>query len=87
MIQTKKIVESIPHVLKTIEIPGLGKKNQGKVRDFYIKNGDPISQAVEKVFPLITGAFSLVMMDKNNLIAVRDTYGMRPLALGKIKNG
>ena len=55
--------------------------------DFYIKNGDPISQAVEKVFPLITGAFSLVMMDKNNLIAVRDTYGMRPLALGKIKNG
>ena len=43
--------------------------------------------AVIKVFPLMTGAFSLVMMDKHNLIAVRDTYGMRPLALGTLKNG
>ena len=55
--------------------------------DFYIKKGNPTPQAIKKVFPLITGAFSLVMMDKNNLIALRDTYGMRPLALGKIKNG
>jgi len=52
--------------------------------NFYIKNGDSIPVAVKKVFPLITGAFSLVMMDKNNLVAVRDSYGMRPLALGKI---
>ena len=35
----------------------------------------------------MTGAFSLVMMDKHNLIALRDACGMRPLALGKIKNG
>jgi len=52
--------------------------------DFYIKKGDPITSAIKKVFPLITGAFSLVMMNKNTLIAVRDSYGMRPLALGKI---
>src|SRR3989344_4741174 len=52
--------------------------------DFYIKEGNKIEKAVEKVFPLITGAFSLVMMTKNNLVAVRDTYGMRPLSLGKI---
>ncbi|OGI93600.1 amidophosphoribosyltransferase [Candidatus Nomurabacteria bacterium RIFCSPLOWO2_12_FULL_41_10] len=55
--------------------------------DFYIKKGNSMFGAVEKVFPLMTGAFSLVMMDKNNLIALRDTYGMRPLSLGKIKNG
>lgn len=55
--------------------------------DFYIKNGDKAPGAVQKVFPLITGAFSLVMMDKENLIAVRDAYGMRPLALGKIGKG
>ncbi len=54
--------------------------------NFYIKSGDVISKAVEKIFPLITGAFSLVMMNKDTLIAVRDTYEMRPLALGKIKN-
>ena len=29
----------------------------------------------------------MVMMDKNNLIGIRDTYGMRPLALGKIGRG
>ena len=57
------------------------------VIDFHIKNGDSITKAVEKTFPLITGAFSLVMMDKDTLVAVRDAYGMRPLALGKIKDG
>ena len=54
--------------------------------DWYLKKGESLEQAVAKTFPLITGAFSLVMMDKENLIAVRDSYGMRPLALGKIKN-
>ena len=55
--------------------------------DFYIKEGSPLSKAVEKTFPLITGAFSLVMMNKDTLIAVRDTCGMRPLALGKLGKG
>ena len=55
--------------------------------DFYIKKGESMLSAIKKVFPLITGAFSLVMMNKNNLIAVRDTYGLRPLSLGKIKKG
>src|SRR3989344_3252346 len=55
--------------------------------DFYIKKGEAMPNAVKKVFPLITGTFSLVMMNKNNLIAVRDAYGLRPLSLGKIKKG
>lgn len=54
--------------------------------DFYLKKNIPLSSAVKKVFPLMTGAFSLTMMDKDTLVAVRDSYGMRPLALGKIKN-
>ena len=36
MISDKTILNAIPHVLKTINLPGLGKKHQGKVRDFYI---------------------------------------------------
>jgi len=32
----------------------------------------------------IKGAFSLVMMSSNNLIAARDPYGFRPLSLGKL---
>lgn len=55
--------------------------------NFYIKKGEPLPRAVEKVFPLMTGAFSLVMMDKNTLVAVRDSYGMRPLSLGTIDSG
>lgn len=30
------------------------------------------------------GAYSLVMMDKENLIGIRDPFGFRPLALGRI---
>ncbi|MEK9182472.1 MAG: amidophosphoribosyltransferase, partial [Patescibacteria group bacterium] len=55
--------------------------------DFHIKRGSSIPEAVKKVFPLMTGAFALVMMDKDTLVAVRDTYGMRPLSLGKIGKG
>ena len=36
MISIKKILDSIPLALKTVNIPKLGKKYQGKVRDFYI---------------------------------------------------
>lgn len=36
MIQAKTILSALPHCLKTIDIPKLGKKYQGKVRDFYI---------------------------------------------------
>ncbi len=55
--------------------------------NFFIKGGKNISEAVKKTFPLITGAFSLVMMDRGTLVAVRDAYGMRPLALGKLGHG
>lgn len=34
----------------------------------------------------IKGAYSLVMMDNNNLIGIRDPFGFRPLSLGKLGN-
>ena len=55
--------------------------------DFYLKDGSALSEAVEKVFPLLTGAFALVMMTHDTLVAVRDRYGMRPLCLGSIGDG
>lgn len=36
MIQTKTILKSLPHVLEEIDIAGIGKKQSGKVRDYYI---------------------------------------------------
>lgn len=34
----------------------------------------------------IRGAYSLVMMDNNTLIGIRDSFGFRPLCLGKVGN-
>ena len=54
---------------------------------FYIEQGLSLPDAVKKVFPLLTGAFALTMMTKDTLVAVRDSYGMRPLSLGKLGEG
>ncbi|HWA31991.1 MAG TPA: amidophosphoribosyltransferase [Candidatus Paceibacterota bacterium] len=55
--------------------------------DFHLASGKALPDAVKEVFPLLTGAFSLVMMTKDTLVAVRDRYGMRPLSLGKLNEG
>jgi len=53
--------------------------------NFYLAKPDVIfSDAVKKVFPLITGAFSIVMMDKNNLVALRDNTACARLLWAKL---
>lgn len=49
---------------------------------YYVHRGETLSQSVRKSFPLFTGAFSLVVLTKDCLVAVRDKYGIRPLSLG-----
>lgn len=59
-----------------------------KALDYYLQHGHSIKDAVINAYPLFTGAFSLTIMTKNSLVAVRDTFGIRPLSLGKIgENG
>ncbi len=57
MIQTKTILQAIPHVLKTIDIPELGKKIQGKVRDIYLKEDKRILITTDRqsAFDVILG--------------------------------
>ncbi|MCX6728918.1 MAG: amidophosphoribosyltransferase [Candidatus Saccharibacteria bacterium] len=50
-------------------------------------DGMDLEKAVEKVFPLMTGAFSILIMSKNKLIAIRDQYGIRPLSIAKLNGG
>ncbi|MBI2315301.1 phosphoribosylaminoimidazolesuccinocarboxamide synthase [Candidatus Daviesbacteria bacterium] len=38
MVTSKKILQSIPLSLQSVDIPSLGKKSSGKVRDYYILN-------------------------------------------------
>ncbi|HUQ84830.1 MAG TPA: phosphoribosylaminoimidazolesuccinocarboxamide synthase [Candidatus Limnocylindrales bacterium] len=57
MIQDKTILSALPNVLKTIDLPNLGKKHQGKVRDFYIKDDKRITITTDRqsAFDVILG--------------------------------
>ena len=48
---------------------------------------DTIEEAVEKAMTVLQGAFSIVIMTSQELIAVRDPYGFRPLCMGKTHDG
>jgi amidophosphoribosyltransferase len=47
----------------------------------------PLEQAILSMMEQVSGAYSLVMMTKDTLIALRDPNGLRPLCLGEIPNG
>ena len=44
---------------------------------------DKVTEAIGK----IEGAYSMLVMDRTDLVAVRDSHGFRPLVLGKLKSG
>ena len=52
-----------------------------------VKEGKEIEAAIEEIFPLMTGSFSLLIMTKDKLIALRDQYGIRPLSIAKLNGG
>jgi amidophosphoribosyltransferase len=47
---------------------------------------DRIQDAVADVVPRLNGAFSTVVMTKDSVVAFRDPAGLRPLALGMVRN-
>jgi amidophosphoribosyltransferase len=46
-----------------------------------------IETALSHTFSSLKGAYSLLLMTQDSLVAVRDPDGFRPLCLGKLKNG
>ncbi|MDO8583510.1 MAG: amidophosphoribosyltransferase [bacterium] len=58
-----------------------------KAIEYYFTKGMTIEEAIKKSFPLFTGSFCLLIMTKNKMIALRDSYGIRPLSIGKLKKG
>ena len=46
-----------------------------------------LDRALERVLPRLEGAFSLVLMDAERIIGVRDPNGLRPLCLGRLDDG
>jgi amidophosphoribosyltransferase len=47
---------------------------------------DTLVDAIIKAAQVLKGSFSLVIMTKDTLIGVRDSYGIRPMCLGELPN-
>lgn len=52
----------------------------------YMDDGLDLVDAIKQAYPLFTGAFSMVAMDNQRIIAFRDQCGIRPLSIGKLNN-
>ena len=46
-----------------------------------------VEDAIAEVLPQLQGAFSIVVMTKDRVVAFRDPVGLRPLALGTLPSG
>jgi amidophosphoribosyltransferase len=46
-----------------------------------------LEEAAMEVLPMLSGAFSLVLMDERSVFAARDPHGVRPLAIGRLPSG
>ncbi|MBI2601140.1 phosphoribosylaminoimidazolesuccinocarboxamide synthase [Candidatus Daviesbacteria bacterium] len=71
MVQAKIILSALPKVLKEVDIPGLGKKYQGKVRDYYILNSERIIITTDRqsAFDVILGCIPFKGAVLNQLAA------------------
>ncbi len=52
-----------------------------------MRHGAGVVEAVRESFDLFTGVFSMLLMTRDRLIAVRDRCGIRPLAIGRVDGG
>jgi amidophosphoribosyltransferase len=52
-----------------------------------VATGKSLEDALATVLPGLQGAFSLVLMDQDHLVGVRDPNGFRPLCLGRLDGG
>src|SRR5207248_2884997 len=52
-----------------------------------VATGCDLVEALPVVLPRLQGAFSLVLMDEDHLVGVRDPNGFRPLCLGRLDGG
>src|ERR1700688_1062448 len=48
---------------------------------------ESVEDAIAEVLPRLKGAFSVVAMTKDRVVAFRDPHGLRPLALGRLDGG
>jgi len=71
-----------------------GEMKQGNTSDTALvtallegEEGKTLEQTALELLPKIKGGFCFVFMDEGTLYAARDTYGIRPLCLGRLERG
>lgn len=77
--------KALEEFLKSNKISSKGYSDSelmSKAIGFYMKKKMSLSEAVEKAYPLFTGAFSCVALSKSEMVAFRDPRGIRPLVIG-----
>ena len=52
-----------------------------------VKEGKSLERAIGEIFPLLTGSFSILIMTKDKLVALRDQFGIRPLSIARLNGG
>ena len=52
-----------------------------------LADGESIPEKIRNAMPKMIGAFSLAVLTQNELYAVRDSIGVRPLCIGKMEEG
>ena len=72
-------------------LPGMVKSDSDLVAEMLhaeiVATGGTLEDALPAVLTRLEGAFSLVIMDEDRLIGVRDPTGFRPLCLGRLDRG
>ena len=58
-----------------------------QVIGWHLNQGTNLRDAISAVYPLCIGAFSLLVMTKDTLVAVKDSSGIRPLCMGRLNGG
>lgn len=53
----------------------------------FMREGASLPEAARSAYPLLTGAFSLVIASSDTLVALRDRCGIRPLSLAALNGG
>lgn len=83
---TKKLEEFFKD--KKIDVSGMNDSEMiANAIGFYVSEGNSLSDAIAKSYTLFTGVFCLLVMDEKSIVALRDSFGIRPLCLGKLNGG
>jgi amidophosphoribosyltransferase len=73
-------------------LPGTVTSDSDLIAELLVRHLDShptngLEAALTAVLPTLQGAFSLVLLDHERIVGVRDPHGFRPLCLGKLDSG